>query len=287
MARRAIGMLLVAMGLALLFLTAFGPSLPSAHPRHDRQKTHKAGLPVSNASETLARLAALEAEPVDAARLDEINRIVASAVVRYWPKPTEADADILRSFRENWLLASVQRLELAASGFLGSTPKLALYERRDYRAVVGKGVGLCSQAALAVADYLDRRGVPVEIVGLDGHVIAAAEIAGQSYLIDPDYGLLLPMSVAQAQREPRKVHEAYRTRGYSQEVAARIAAIYGAEGNKVSRPSDYMATAAFYTRLTELGLWGLPLLLVAGGVLLLRPRHNHKSVRTSVPSATR
>jgi hypothetical protein len=169
----------------------------------------------------------------------------------------------------------------------GAARELSLYERRDYHAALAKGVGICSQAALAVADYLNRHGVATRIAGLDGHVVAVAEVAGGSYVLDADYGVVLPMTMAEAESDPVRVRDAYIARGYPRDSAERVASLFGPAGNKVVAPEDYMATAAWRIRLLELAAWLLPITLVVIGAWLWLRRHNHKSVSTRAPSATR
>ena len=138
-----------------------------------------------------------------------------------------------------------------------------------------------------MADYLNRHGVPTRIAGLDGHVVAVAEAGGRNYVLDADYGVVLPMTMAEAESNPVRVREAYEARGYPRASAERVASVFGPAGNKVVAPEDYMATAAWRIRLLELAAWLVPATFVVLGAWMgLRP-HNHSSVSTKAPSATR
>lgn len=285
MIHKTIGILLLFVGLALLALTLSSRRFePEPHSKHLSVSTHKSGLAVIGAADANQQLAAIEGQAMTPEQLDRVAMIFASAIVRYWPGRNDQDPEVLRSFRENWLLALVQHLSLM-SPIAGRD--IATYERRDYRAVLGKGIGICSQAALAVADYLDQRKVPVRIAGLDGHVVAVAELGDRSFIVDADYGVVLPMSLEEAEADPARVRDAYLLRGYPMATADRLAAIFGAEGNKLVAPARYMESAAWRLALFGIGVWLIPAALILMGSWLLRRAYSQSSVSTSVPSATR
>jgi hypothetical protein len=193
----------------------------------------------------------------------------------------------MAGFAENWLLATLQRLEVWSQGGSSERLRLAFYERRNYRTILAKGVGICSQASLAIADYLGRQGLPARIASLDGHVVAATEANGQPYLLDADFDVVLPMSLHQAESDAAHVAEAYVRRGYAQPVADRLARLYGREGNQEIAPDDYMPSAAQTLMWTQIGAWTAPLAALAIGLWLAVRSHSQRRLRTSVPTATR
>ncbi|MEZ5922964.1 MAG: hypothetical protein R3D57_01120 [Hyphomicrobiaceae bacterium] len=287
---RAAGAVLILVGLALLAFDFVSADVaPEPHPKHVAKKTHKSGLPVIEAMVAERQLDEISGEAITPERLEDITLIFASAIVRYWPKAGESDLEVLRSFRENWLLAVMQRASIwkTWNGVARPPGELAYYERRDYRMALAKGVGICSQAALAIADYLRERKVPVLIAGLDGHVVAVAELQGRSFIVDADYGVVLPMSMTEVEADPTRIREAYLARGYPRSTVERLERIFGSAGNKLVAPDGYAATSASRLKLFDIGVWLIPSALVLAGLLLLGRAHNHKSVRTSTPKATR
>ena len=285
MLRKICGACLILAGLSFLGLSFSSRWFePGPHSKHQSASTHKSGLPVIGAADASRRLAELDGQAITPEQLAKITRVFASAIVRYWPKQDDQDPEVLRNYRENWLLALAQRISFAAPM---SGNEIATYERRDYRAILGKGVGICSQAALAVADYLDRKSVPVKIAGLDGHVVAVAELNGQSFILDADYGVVLPMTLEEAEISPDLVRDAYLARGYPAATAERVSSIFGPDGNKLVAPGAYMETAAWRLRLFDIGVWLIPALSILIGVWLFRRAYSQSKLSTSVPSATR
>jgi hypothetical protein len=80
------------------------------------------------------------------------------------------------------------------------------YEFCSYRMSLERGTGRCGQQSMALVDYLSENGISTGFVTLRGHVIATAEVSeGEWYLLDPDYGGVIPFDISTAQRNPKSV----------------------------------------------------------------------------------
>lgn len=101
------------------------------------------------------------------------------------------------------------------------------FEYPNYKDAVERGVGLCSQHAIAVADYLNQRGVDTKVVGLNGHVINEVVSPDEEIsIIDADYNVSMGFPVQYAKDNPAVVEEYYINAGASQKEASRVAQIY-------------------------------------------------------------
>jgi hypothetical protein len=161
------------------------------------------------------------------------------------------------SIFQNWILWLL--------GFLWPS-RFRHLEFRTARHAVRRGFGLCSQAALALADLLSRAHIPVAIAELEGHVVVTAETApGRSIVLDPDYGATIPMTPDQVRADPATaVAEAYGGR-YGPSVIERLSAAYAerARLRPFGGPRDRLR-AALEEALFALK-WLIPLCLVALG----------------------
>ena len=145
-------------------------------------------------------------------------------------------------------------------------------ELRRARFALQRGFGLCSQAALALADLLERARVPATIAVLEGHVVVTAETApGRWTVFDPDYGVTIPMSLDEIRAEPEPVVARAYGAAYGPSVVARLTPVYGSAHRLAPRgPRERM-------RGTLEGLafglkWALPILLAGLGCFLMFAR---------------
>lgn len=100
---------------------------------------------------------------------------------------------------ENWLLW--------LPGFLNKNYRNYVFI--DHLQSLKRGTGQCYQQALTVVSMLQSVGVKAGVVGLSNHVVARAQIKDKNYLIDPDYGVVLPFDLAYAKNNLSEVEALY------------------------------------------------------------------------------
>jgi len=138
------------------------------------------------------------------------------------------------------------------------------WEFADDDKALERGVGLCSQQAIILVRALRRAGVPAAIVGLSGHVVATAAVGpGALILLDPDYGVVVPHSLAEVQRDPDLVRPYYAAK-YPPRQVDLLVGIYGPEGNFVdpTGADAYTAGRRRKEAWTYTACWVLPLVLM-------------------------
>jgi hypothetical protein len=218
------------------------------------------GGPVLSPEEVFTRLRGAEALVDVEARLWAVTFAFAGGIVHHWPENGPPDPLLRPSLAENWPLHVATRLT-AMPGV----------EALDWQAAVYRGVGFCSQAALAVVDYLSEQGIPARIVDLDGHVVAAAKTPDdRTFLLDADYDVVLPFGLEIAEREPARVAAAYRAAGVPADEAARISGIYRPAGNGAMPVFWYRPRLHLAALISAWLVWLVPLALVGAGLALGR-----------------
>jgi hypothetical protein len=260
-------------GIGLTLLNVWGlVAGPAEHPRVIAGEIHKNGLSGVSYHESLARLAAVGTAPLER-RLAEITEVFARRLRHYWPAANEVDAQVFHGLHENWWLALRQHVEalLVRAGW--ADVDLARIERRDYRASLGKGVGYCSQASLALADYLDEIGLPALIVPLGGHVVAATSVGERMFALDADYNAAFEVKGSRPSEWAASAELAYARAGYPPPKAAQLAALYSqsnAEGAiEVER---YMRGWRRELRQAAVLSWVLPFVMMGAAWNMLRRR---------------
>jgi len=261
------------LGLAIALIAFVGPIAARAttqpHPGRDAVDRQKGGVVRISPREALAELERLE--PVDAASITKACEIVAAGMVHYWPAPTQRDHAIECRFLEHpdlWIRMKWLDWRGGDESMLTGLRRL---ERADWRTALLVGVGYCSQQATVLARYLREQGVDACAMGLGGHVVTVAAIPQGQWVLDPDYGVVLPHSLRELEEKPELVRGYYEAIGTPQEMLDKLVSIYGPEGN-----SEYFGGEVEISRIErrpmrirQLAFWG-GLAALAGGLWLRR-----------------
>jgi len=161
-----------------------------------------------------------------------VNDIFNRSIAHYWEDEGIKKYNISIPFHENWILASLQYV-------LPSIYKH--YEFCNYKKALERGVGLCSQHAVALVDFLSQNNIEARTIGLDGHVVATAEVKNNEWwVLDADYGVVIPYNITRLQMSPDIIKQYYSGKGMqiNTTVIENIAEIYGSEGNIIYPKAD-------------------------------------------------
>lgn len=253
----------------LLVLNIFGEIFPAVHPKARHFSPTPFNPVYIPADEARSQLEQLE-EEWEAISDDRRNRrvveIISQSIVHYWPEPGERDFWMQMSPFDNYVLY--------VRDLFRDTEKY--YEYYDYDSAIDRGVGLCSQAARAVSDYLrEVHGITAGLIGLGGHVVAYAILPRRGMVIlDADYNVYLPFGLKYAEAHPAIVRRAYEAKGHSRQDAAIIASMYADKGNTVREPVRNFNDESIKMRNALYMKWAIPagLIVVAALLYARRPR---------------
>ncbi|MBI4205191.1 MAG: hypothetical protein HY527_09210 [Betaproteobacteria bacterium] len=169
------------------------------------------------------------------------------------------------------------------------------YELRDYRLAIERGVGLCSQHAIIVAEILKEKGIESGIMTLPDHVIAIARVddgRNEWWVLDADYGVVLPHGPEEIKKTPDIIAPYYRSRGYDERTIATLTSNYGKKGKvyldgaKNYGSKIYWAEAATYILVWIIpGLLMIPLIVAAGTRKKLRAGSGYFTGRRTASGA--
>lgn len=192
--------------------------------------------------------------------VEAVTQLVHHGMAHYWP---ETDADIKKyrlrvPFYENYLL------------YLASYVKPDIYYRYEFtnhRRALERGVGLCSQLAIIETEFLRERDVNARLIYLQGHVVLQAEVEPTVWwVLDPDYGVVIPFSLSEIEANPEVVMPYYLAESYSDELASALVNYYGPEGN-ILFPEDgarsYSIPKIWWTEyFAYILIWVIPAILI-------------------------
>ena len=87
-----------------------------------------------------------------------------------------------------------------------------MYEFSNYKKNLERGVGLCSTHSTIVKGVLLENGIKAELLDVGGHhVVVRAELNDTvTYMLDPDYGIVVPHDTAAITANPELVRASYK-----------------------------------------------------------------------------
>jgi hypothetical protein len=138
------------------------------------------------------------------------------------------------------------------------------YEFRNYRKVIERGAGICSQPCIALKYLLNDNEIKADLWDLWGHVVVEAEFSDRTkYTLDPDYGNHVPYGIEYIQTNLDIIREYYKNQDYiyadhykDHRHTEDIVNIYEKDRNHV-----YYMNRTFED-FSYIVIWILPLLLI-------------------------
>ena len=131
-----------------------------------------------------------------------INKVVNDGFVHYW-KPEGTDKYHLRvPAWENYLLYLASYI---------NPDKYKRYEFSNYKKNLERGVGLCSTHSTIVKGVLLDNGIKAELLDIGKHhVVVRAELNDTAtYILDPDFGIVVPFDTLAISKDPEIVRAPY------------------------------------------------------------------------------
>lgn len=131
---------------------------------------------------------------------DRLTQVVSDATAHSWGEGVRTRFNLRVPFWENYILWLAGEI----------SPRYRMYTFADPRKALERGVGLCSQVSLILVSLLREEGIDARIVQLDGHTLATAQVVpGKWHMLDADYGVVIPHSLAEIEKDPEMTRPYY------------------------------------------------------------------------------
>ncbi len=205
-------------------------------------------------------------EALDAEIPDRIEYLYQAAdaihngIGQYWEDEGIERFNLRIPFHENYLLYMVG---------IVAPDRFQKFEFTDYQRAIERGVGMCSQHAIITAEALYERGWKTKMIGLSGHVVASVLIDEDNdswWIVDTDYGVIIPASIQEIEQSPELVGRHYADKGYSPDIIAHLERVYGSEDNFISDGygiGNYLLKTRYLEKASYILIWVIPVLLMA------------------------
>ena len=138
------------------------------------------------------------------------------------------------------------------------------YEFRNYKKVIERGVGICSQPCIGLKYLLNANGIEADLWDLQQHIVVGVTFYDETeYTLDPDYGYVIPVAVRGLQGNPDLVRQVYMHHDnvYASHITEHkhtddIVKMYTQEGNHIYYMKKSFEDFSYITK------WIFPLLLI-------------------------
>jgi len=189
----------------------------------------------------------------------KITNVFFYGIKHYWPYSNDHNLGL--SYKKNWSLWALLSMSQFMPNFnheiFAFKTLLTHFEYLNYKDALYRGVGLCSQHAMAVYDYMTTTmNFPSKIITMNGHVVEETVFPNKkTYTLDADFNVVLPFDTAYAQKNPSLVYPFYK-KVVSAKEAKIIARIY-------SNPHDfYFRSMPFLWYGTCILNWLIPITIL-------------------------
>jgi len=248
---------MAAVGVTLLVVNGFGFAVPLRAVDVDGYRDF-AGVETATFETTIGQLERLaESGASKVHMVTEATRLVHAGIAHVSPRDVKAKGVDHYRMRvpatENWILFTLSYLK---------PDTYRDYEFCSYRRALERGTGRCGQQALTLVSFLAENGLETGFVALGGHAIATAKVdESQWFLLDADYGAVIPFDIAEAEQDPDSVIPHYWSSAAQEN---RIHELYAPPSNRVSYggPSARYARACPIESAAYVLKWAIPFLLL-------------------------
>ena len=259
----------------LLFVSAYPLGLVSAYPAPPAAAT-EGPLGVEQKIDDVEDLYREPDEPMQA-YLERLTKAVAGGMVHYWTEGDRWKTTDTRYTR----IGILDNYLLWAQSFLPQYQEnLQNYEFVTPRKALDRGYGFCSQVSKIVYSVLADQGIEATIYTVPEHTV----VESNGYILDSDYGVFVPHSLAAVQQEPSIVDRYYANFGSMLPVLRKA---YGQYWQPLGTAEGFNGVRAYEAKFERLK-WAPPLMLLAtsvllgaGGTLLQRREKNSARARAS------
>lgn len=132
-----------------------------------------------------------------------INKVVNDGFIHYWKEAGIRKYHERVPVWENYLLYS--------ASYINPT-RYRTYEFSNYKKNLERGIGLCSTHSTIVKGVLLNNGIKAELMDVGGHhVVVRAELNDTAtYILDPDFGIVVPNDTSAISANPELVRDPYK-----------------------------------------------------------------------------
>jgi hypothetical protein len=162
-------------------------------------------------------------------------------------------------------------------GVFTQIPEYKRYHFADYERSLERGIGICGDASMIMSQILNKAEIPNQIVSFPGHVAVEAMINGSLTSYDPDFGVVIPHSIAEINERSDIIFPYYKEEGYTDKEINTLQRSYSNEFMRWDDTEDFITKKYHFENISYLLKWPFPIFLVLLPFLLGYKIFNRKA----------
>jgi hypothetical protein len=194
----------------------------------------------------------------------EMTKLVSEAVAHiHWNEELDPT-------KFNQLVPIWENYILFFMGKLSGIPEYQKYHFIDYKKSLKRGIGLCGDSAMIGSQLLSQQAIPNQIISLKKHVVLSSVNGnGNEITLDPDYGVVIPLSMSDILAEPALVTPYYLQAGYSQHEAIGIQSVYEGKYQRWDGVQHFVTKKYYFEYMSYILKWLIPLIGISFSIWLI------------------
>lgn len=257
------GLVILIPGVLLLMINLYGLTRdirPELDPEHSLRFENDLPLPYE---ETQSRLKQIKAINNDLTFTSEATQFISEAMAHiHWNE--EPDPDKYHQRVPVW-----ENFILFALGYISNIPEFTKYHFIDVNRSLKRGVGICGDASMVLSQLLSERNIQHQIVAFPAHVVVEATLDNKTYFLDPDYGVLAPVSAAQVHDTPSIIDSYYHQAGYDQRESNGLQKIYQVRYTRWNGVKHFVTNKYYFEPVAYFLKWFIPFGMMSLGFVLI------------------
>jgi hypothetical protein len=171
----------------------------------------------------------------------------------------------------NQLIPIWENYFLYFMGKLSGIPEYQRYHFAHYRRSLERGIGICGDASMIMSQLLNEQNISNKILTFPGHVVVAATFEnGKQYILDADFGVIIPYPLNEFATSSREIAKLYSEAGYHMGHFLLFQKIYKENYKQWDGVQHFITNKYYFEKFAYWLKWPLPIFMILIGVFMWR-----------------
>jgi len=170
----------------------------------------------------------------------------------------------------NQLIPVWENYFLYLMGKFSSIPEYERYHYANYYKSLERGVGLCGDVSMIISQLLDKQNIDNKILTFPGHVVVTATFEnGRQYILDADFGVVVPYSLAEIASNNTDIAQLYLDAGYPRSDFNFFKNMYQQNFTEWNGVQHFITKKYYFEKIAYWLKWPVPLFMILIAVVML------------------
>jgi len=184
------------------------------------------------------------------------TQIIAKGIAHiHWERNQDDKFNQLVPIWENYFLYFM--------GKYSGIPEFEKYHFANYKRSLKRGIGVCGDTSMILSQVLTKHNINNNIVTFPGHVVVEAKFDdGIGYVLDADFGVVIPIAVDEIKKNSDMVANLYLDAGYTVTDANFIRKMSQEVFQRWNGTEHFITKKYYFEKVAYWLKWPLPMVMV-------------------------